>query len=254
MKWSSRLAIVLSGAALVLAWLAMPGPDRLTPVANNTDRPAVAGAAALPGGRPAQRPQDATRPEAHVAQGARILQPPPGVSADQWHQLVAEHAGRADGGAELRRLADYFQFADALQRFRQLRKSPSAGSELTALARSIDQALDARVQQREVNGAEARSIKAAVLEVLQPDESARNAALRQWQAAAAPAVPQVAEARARDAEFLRQQAALVAAWSARAPAERDQRALERDLAALKQATYAGPGAPAATPSAPRRTP
>lgn len=254
MKWSLPAAIVLSGSALAAAWLAIGEPDGVAPAAG--------GGTALPQGTSLVSMGDRSAPALPAAGGvsrpgspAGGLPVPPGVSSEQWQQIVAEHRGRPDGAAELLRLSDYFQFTDVLQRFRALRKAPSPGPELAALAQSIDQTLDLRVQRLEVSGAEARSIKSAVLEVLQPDAATRQAALRQWQATAAPVGPQAAEARARDAQFLRQQAALVAAWSARAPADRDQRALERDLAALKQATYAAAaGVPAAPPSPPRRTP
>ncbi len=250
MKWSLPAAIVVSGSALAVAWWATGERGPATP--------APAGIAALPQGAAVVSTVDLPAAALPTAGGGAAsgrlggsVPVPPGVSPEQWQQILAEHAARPDGPAEVRRLSEYFHFADALQRFRQLRKSASAGPEMATLAQAIDQSLDARVQRLEVNGAEARSIKSAVLEVLQPDAAARQAALSQWKVTAAPVVPQAAEARTRDAEFLRQQAALVAAWSARAPAERDRGALERDLAALKQATYSST---AATPSPPRRTP
>lgn len=260
MKGRTALGIGLPGAMLVLAvlWFAGRGvPPQAGHVAAPHESPGAAGQAVVsmpyvPGAEPA------------VAGPARVDAPaaggpvPPGVTATQWQQLVAEHAGRPDGAVELQRLSEYFHFSAALQQFRQLRKAASSGPELAALAQVLDQGLDARLQRQEVNGAEARAIKAAVLEVQLPDEAARQAALRQWQAAAAPlasSVPRVADTRARDAEFLRLQAAAVAAWSARPAAERDPQALEREIAALKQATYSSPAAPAANPAPfSRRTP
>ena len=261
MKGRTAWGVALTGAALVMAglWLVGPGkPPQAARVAVPATTPATAvqGVESLP-------PVPGAAPAA--AEGpARVSAPtaggpvPPGVTATQWQQLVAEFAGRPEGAAELQRLSDYFHFSAALQQFRQLRRSASGGPELAALAQVLDQGLDTRLQRQEVNGAEARAIKTALLEVLQPDEAARQAALRQWQAAAAPlasSLPRVAETRARDAEFLRLQAAAVAAWSARPVAERDPQALEREIAALKQATYSSPAAPAANPApSSRRTP
>lgn len=261
MKGRTAWGIALPGAALVLAGLWLGGPGG----------PSQAGGVAVPATSPAKAVQAVAslQPALGAAPAAadslaRVDAPtaggpvPPGVTATQWQQLVAEHAGRPEGAAELQRLSEYFHFSAALQQFRQLRKSAVGGPELTALAQVLDRGLDARLQRQEVNGAEARAIKAAVLEVLQPDEAARQAALRQWQAAAAPlasGMPRVAETRARDAEFLRLQAAAVATWSARPAAERDPQALEREIAALKQATYSSPAAPAAHPAtSSRRTP
>lgn len=261
MKAKTAWGIALPGAALVLAglWLGRPGGAPQTgPVVGPAPSPATAVQAATslppaPGAGPA-----ALAGPAQIGAPAAGGPVPPGVTAAQWQQLVAEHAGRPEGAAELQRLSEYFHFSAALQQFRQLRKAASGGPELAALAQLLDQGLDARLQRQEVNGAEARAIKAAVLEVLQPDEASRQAALRQWQSAAAPlasGMPRVAETRARDAEFLRQQAAVVAAWSARPAAERDPQALEREIAALKQATYSSPAAPAANPApSSRRTP
>jgi hypothetical protein len=162
--------------------------------------------------------------------------PPPGVSVAQWQALQAELAGRPE---ELRRVVDYFSFADRLQRFRALRAAGSR-AELLPLAREIDAGLDERLLERELNAPEARLIKLAVLEVLQPDEAQRQAALSAWESAVrSRTVPDPAVA-AREAEFQRRQAEIVAAWSARPAAQRDRQALERDLEALRRSSFDAP--------------
>ena len=164
--------------------------------------------------------------------------PPPGVSAEVWRGLQTELSGRPE---ELRRLADYFVYADQLQRFRALPATASA--DRRALAQALDNGLAPRLRLRELSAAEARWIKIAVLEVLVDGDEQRQAALLAWESSAAAAVgPAVDSARsaARNAEFQRRQAQIVAAWSATPPAQRDARALERDLDALRRSSFTAP--------------
>lgn len=159
---------------------------------------------------------------------------PPGVTPAQWAELQHELAGRPD---ELARLQAYFGFADQLQRFRALPRE-DRGATRVALAQALDAGLDERLRRRELGVGEARLIKIAVLQVLQPDAAQQAAQMQQWeQAMAAAAPPADAAAAARDAEFQRRQAAVVAAWQARPAAERDPRQLEQQLNALRQASY-----------------
>jgi len=185
-----------------------------------------------PGGSGASQPAPYPAPPVLADGGA----PPPGVSAAQWAALQQEFAGRP---TELRRLDAYFRFADQLQRFRAL---PRDGApERRALAQALDQGLDERLRQRELGAGEARQIKLAVLQALQPDEGQRAAALQQWETATAVANPPDTHDTSRNAEYQRRQAELVAAWSARPAAQRDPRALEQDLDALRRASFgAGP--------------
>ena len=161
---------------------------------------------------------------------------PPGVSAEQWRALRIELAGRP---AELRRLAGYFAYADSLQRFRAQRAAGNS-AERQSLARALDRDLDEHLGQRELSAPEARSIKLAVLEVLLADPAEREAALARWEDGVRAALPKDTAGAARDAEFQRRQAEIVAAWSARPPAERDRRALERQLDALRQSSFDSP--------------
>lgn len=176
-------------------------------------------------------------PPAEVAAAA----PPPGVSADDWRKLQAELAQRPD---ELQRLNDYFVFADQAQRFRALDRpapgQPAAHAERLALARALDAGLDQRLRQREVNAAEARLIKIAVLDVLVDGDAPRRQALAAWEADVAQAAsPLAAEtAAASNAQFQRRQAEIVAAWSATPADQRDPRELERRLDALRVEHFA----------------
>jgi hypothetical protein len=163
--------------------------------------------------------------------------PPPGVSAQDWRTLQHELAQRPE---ELRRVADYFVFADQVQRFRALGNTPAA--ERRALARLIDDGLDQRLRQREVNAAEARLIKIAVLDVLVEADGPRRQALAVWEAGvgSAPRPIDVASAAARNTEFQRRQAAILAAWSATPPEQRDPRALEAELDSLRRSSFTPP--------------
>ena len=175
-------------------------------------------------------------PLAGSAANAAPAATPPGISPEHWQRLRAELGSRADGASELARLRAYLEYADALQRFRALKAQPSGSPELVALATTLDAGLAERQRQREMHGAEAYQVKRAVLEILEPDAAAREQRLAAWQAAQA--TPAVASAtHARDAEFLRQQQTLIAAWTAQPPSLRDRAQLERDLQALRQRIY-----------------
>ena len=227
------------------------GPGGRVPDAAVDGAPAVQSAARMLA--PSTTAAAAPSPAAGRPAQAQPAQPP-GIGAEQWQQLVEEMSARPDGAAELSRLAEYFGFADAVQAFRRARVQPGSPAELQALAQLIDAGLDTRLQRREVSGGEARALKTAVLEVLQPDLVTRQALLAQWQSRPAALSPADAATQERDAEFMRQQAAIIAAWSKEPPADRDQRALEARLAALKQATYSTPGRETGTPTPERKSP
>jgi len=155
--------------------------------------------------------------------------PPPGLDATQWQSLRHELAGRPD---ELRRVVDYLSFSDRLQQVRD-----GKAVDRKTLAAEIDRSIDERLRQRELSAGEARLIKIAVLQELLPDEAQREAALLAWEAAQrAAAKPDLAVA-AREADFQRRQAGIVAAWQAQPAAQRDPQALERELEALRQSSF-----------------
>jgi hypothetical protein len=158
---------------------------------------------------------------------------PPGVTAERWAGLGRELAGQPQ---ELLRLARYYTFSDALQRYRSHKESLSAAQRL-ALARTLDSSLDERLRQRELNIGEARLIKVAVLQELLADEAQRTDALVRWQDEQIAAHPPEAAHLAHENNFLQRQAAVVAAWQAQPQALRDPKALERELDALRRAAF-----------------
>lgn len=162
---------------------------------------------------------------------------PPGVGVAQWASLRRELASQP---AELARLRAYFAFSDAVGR---LRDGSASADQRRAAALAVDAALDERLERREVSGAEAKVIKVAVLDQLLDDPAARSAALERWQAEQTAAHPPDTAYRVREDDFLRRQAAIVAAWQARPPAQRDPKALQAELDALRRASFASNPAP-----------
>ena len=158
--------------------------------------------------------------------------PPPGLNATQWQALRSELAGRPD---ELRRVVDYLSFSDRLQQFRDCK-----AVDRKALAAEIDRSIDERLRQRELSAGEARLIKIAVLQELLPDEAQREAALLAWEAAQRAAAKPDLGVAAREADFQRRQAGIVAAWQAQPAAQRDPQALERELEALRRSSFSSP--------------
>jgi tryptophan 2,3-dioxygenase len=124
------------------------------------------------------------------------------------------------------RLAAYFGWADAVQRWR-------AAPGDAALARPVDAGLPARLARREVSAAEARQLKAALLQTLAPDDATRAAALQAFDAS----LPQPLAPDPRQQAFAQAQAAAVTAWQAQPSDQRDPQALAQTLAALRQTHF-----------------
>jgi hypothetical protein len=186
-----------------------------------------------PSGQAPVEPPTQPRPVMPAPPDLASADTPPGVSAEQWARLQKELAGQPQ---ELRRLAGYYTFSDALERYRSGRDSLPA-AERQALARTLDAGLDERLRQRELNIGEARMIKMAVLQELLADDAQRADAMARWQAEQAAANPADTSQLARERSFLQQQAAVVAAWQATPVAQRDPQALERELDALRRAAF-----------------
>jgi len=163
---------------------------------------------------------------------------PPGVTAAQWQQLTAEMQARADGPAELQRLAAYFEWSDLLRRFREAR---AGGGSAAELARPLDQGLDERLRQRELSAAEALRVKGAILETSVADATERQQQLKQWAATMIPSTTATAAVDPRQPQFDRGQAAIVAAWSAQPASLRDPAVLARQLDALRAQTFTRTG-------------
>lgn len=186
-----------------------------------------------PSGQAPAEPPPQPRPSMPAPPDLASTPKPAGVSAEQWAMLQKELAGQPQ---ELRRLAGYYAFGDALERYRSGKDSLST-AERQALARTLDAGLDERLRQRELSIGEARMIKMAVLQELLADDAQRAEAMVRWQAEQVATQPAATAHLARERSFLQQQAAVVAAWQAKPVAQRDPQALERELDALRRATF-----------------
>jgi len=213
--WVAGLVVALAAGVGIALWRA----PKTIEVPDSPISPSAVEAPAVP--KPAPRPRATPAPPDMAAL-------PPGLDAAQWAALQAELAGRPD---ELRRVVAYLGFSDQLRRFR------AGEGDRVALAHRLDEGLDERLRQRELNAGEARLVKTAVLDVLEADAARRAAALARWDAQWA--LPPVVRS-AAEAEFQRRQAEIVAAWQALPAERRDPKALERQLDALRVAMFAGP--------------
>jgi hypothetical protein len=167
---------------------------------------------------------------------AATAKPAPLPDPTVWAALQSELAGRPD---ELARIADYLGWRDRLQRFML-----ASGVERRSLAASLDAEIDRHLRQRELSAAEALQVKTALLESLIDDPDARHDALSRWQGAAAPANPGAPGDTER--RFAERQAAVVAAWRAQPPAQRNAQELERQLDTLRRGQFDSP-TPTPTP-------
>jgi hypothetical protein len=161
-----------------------------------------------------------------TAAAAVATAPPPGLSAEQWATIEAELAAHPQPAAERLRLRRYFEWSDAVRRWRGARHD-------VALAQQVDAGLADRLAHDEVSVPEARQLKAALLLTLLPDEAGRVAALQAFDAG----LPASAGPSAHERVFQQRQAALVAAWQARPAAQRDPAALTRQLEALRRSHF-----------------
>lgn len=164
----------------------------------------------------------------------------PLLDAQQWAQLQQSLAGHPQADAEAARIIELLAYQRSVQQFRAERTAAAGPSSptLAALARRIDEGLDARIARGEVRGPEAQRLKAALLEVLEPDASRRAEALAAWRQAQIAAHPPQTDP--RDAQLLQAQQVLVARWRRDAPAGTAPDALVAQLEALRQRIYASP--------------
>lgn len=241
MRWPRALgwgAAIAAGALAVVGLLSLEAPAPAAP----SGTAVAAGGSAFPGssGPAASAPAQAaaSSPALPPAASRVIEDTPPGVSRDQWAALRQDMAQRADGPAELHRLADYFAFQDAVQRLRSLRQSQPDAPELKTLAQQIEQGLPVHLQRNELSAPEAQLIEIAALQVLQPDDAARQQALAQWrQQQARQSAAESGSLAAASTDFEREQARIVAAWRALPAGRRDPALLQQQLQALRERSF-----------------
>jgi hypothetical protein len=162
--------------------------------------------------------------------------PPSGMSSEQWRDLQAALKDHPDRDAELRRVAQYLAFKSNFELFQAARSQHAGTPELQTLARQLDAELDARLANAELNAAEAVAIKSTLLDELEPDGARRATRLDQWARQHAPAAGGGMDGQ-REARYQKEAAAILAAWQALPPTQRDPHQLEAQLDALRQRIF-----------------
>lgn len=217
------LCLVAIGAGLAMLKSARPAPGVVV----------TASAATAPAPSTASAARTAAKPETQRVEA-------PLLDAQQWAQLQQSLADHPQADAEAARIIELLAYQRSVQQFRAERAA-SAGAfspTLATLARRIDEGLDARIAHGEVSGPEAQRLKAALLEVLEPDAGRRTEALAIWRQAQLAAHPPQTDP--RDAQLQQAQQALVARWRRDAPAGAAPDVLVAQLEALRQRIYAPP--------------
>jgi hypothetical protein len=190
------------------------------------------GPTALPASRPVVVAQSAA---VNQPATAPTMQPPPGVSAEQWLQLqqALRHDPQRQG--ELARIADYLAFSNRMERFNSLRAERIPSPELAPLAHQLDRELDLHIDRKELNAGEALLLKSALLSVIEANPERRSTALQAWRAHRAPMSASLDDP--RHTAFLQKQASLVAQWQAQPEAQRDPAQLQSQLEQLRLASF-----------------
>lgn len=228
------VALIAAAIACVVAWQRPPPPAPPSAAALAEARLAEASSLSVRPASPFGPAPTGTQPAPDEPSSAPVPDPPPaGMTPSQWRDLqdaLKDHPGHV---AELRRVAAYMAFKDTLARFQTAREQASDGPELQALAQQLDAELPTHLAQGNLSPAEAHALKGAVLQVLEPDTDRRFERLAQWaQAQPQPQGPAVATS-PRQEQHTQRQAALLAAWQALPPAQRNPRQLQADLEALR---------------------
>jgi hypothetical protein len=224
--------MIAAAIACVVAWQRPPPPAPPSAATLAEARLAEASGLSLRPASPFGPAPTGAQPAPDEAPPTPVPDPPPaGMTPSQWHDLqdaLKDHPGHV---AELRRVAAYMAFKDRLARLQAAREQASEGPELQALAQQLDADLPTHLAQGDLSPAEAHALKGAVLQALEPDTDRRFERLAQW-AQAQPQNPAVAT-NPRQEQHTQRQAALLAAWQALPPAQRDPRQLQADLEALR---------------------
>ena len=242
-RWPVGLALgaaLLAGAVWRFAGGSGSATDAVLVASPATPPAAVAATGLLP--REA-RAVDATSTLATSPSAAPVAiaeSPPAGISAEQWASLREDLKDHPQRSAEIRRVAEFMDYMNATQRFQALQAAAHHGPELQQLARVLDAGLATRLQRQEVSLGEARLLKLAITQALEPDASRRDMQLAEWRAATEAVLAQSATTVASDAkaaDYERLQAAAVAAWQALPLNQRDSKQLESQLDALRVAAF-----------------
>jgi hypothetical protein len=171
-----------------------------------------------------------------------------GLTAEQSETLQLAFLGHPAAARDLPYAADRVVFRSRWNRFVALKGVPGADAtgERIALARQLDAGLDTRIERHEIRYSEAVSIKAALLEVLDPSSARRHQALAAWQksipAQTGSSGPhgRIWTPQERAEEFERLKATAIAEWESQPADERDPEELRQYLVHLRESTLEPP--------------
>lgn len=171
-----------------------------------------------------------------------------GLTAEQRETLRLAYLGHPGAERDLPHAADRVVFRSRWNRFVALTGVPGAeaAGERVALARQLDAGLDTRIERHEIRYSEAVSIKAALLEVLDPSSARRQHALAAWrknipaQTTSSGPNGRIWTPQERAEEFERLKASAVAEWEAQPAEERDPEELRQYLQQLRESILEPP--------------
>jgi hypothetical protein len=229
-RWVLAAAAV-SVAGLVLTWRMVPASanqEGVPPTQASAGAVALA-AAASPA---ASRAPAVARATATAASG---VEPPGGLTADQWQTLQQRVEPGPLHDREVARIVDYLEFQRRVVRLRELRGDPGAAGERRSLALQVDAGIATHLALHEISASEAMLLETAVLAETEPDPTQRVQRLEAWRRAWAAEHPP--ENDPRIAEYRRREAAVVAAWQSGPPSQRDPARLARQLQQVQAAVF-----------------
>jgi hypothetical protein len=167
---------------------------------------------------------------------------PSDFKEDEWAALREAMSKTAKPQAELDRVVKYLRFQKGFEQWQALQESPDVAQRHQLARRLLEQVPD-RLREGEVTMGEALLLESALWSDLEPNEDARRLKLEQAQAQLVTLAPQPdGEQQSHEAalqvEYKRREAAIVADWQAKPPAERNQARLEDALEAARRSVYA----------------
>lgn len=183
----------------------------------------------------ARAPSPSKAASVAAASRAAVKGTAPLMNSTQWSHLQASLANEPDRDAQTARIVELLAFQRTVEAFRGRHATSADDPALPVLAQRIDRGLPERIARREIGGPEALRLKAAVLEVLEPDFTRRTQVLAEWRDAQLRAHPPAADP--RDAQLLAAQRVLVARWRAESPPGAPPDGLLAELEALRQRIY-----------------
>lgn len=231
-KW--LIAAVLLAAAGGVSWWAWSRHQGAQQVGHE------AGGVAFPWSRADSAPNVAAK-QAELKAPVNLNERPAFLSAEEWAALQDALRNDPNRDKELPRIVNYLRFQKKFQLWQELRNSPDI-AQRQAVAKELLDGMPERIANRELNGAEARTLLTALMEDIVPDPQERAKRVQEEsKRLVVPPTPEEVAAQAKEAaqqkEYERRAAEITAQWQAMPPAQRDQAWLESQLDAARRAAF-----------------